>query len=319
MIELGITPFASRKAGPKEALWQAIIRRNFGCSHFMVSEDQADPFRRNGERQLFYPKGAAQQLVADFAARTGIEMVRQRPMGYNQEQRKYVFLDDPQQAGTIKKITSAELSRKLEYGEHVPEWFSWPEIVAELAASFPPRSRQGFTIFMTGLSGSGKSTIAKVLLIKFLEMNDRPVTLLDGDIVRRNLSSELCYTREHRNLNVTRIGFVASEITKNGGIAICAPIAPYAESRRENRELISSYGGYIEVHVATPLEVCEARDRKGLYAKAKAGIITGVTGVDDPYIAPENPELVIDTSNITPMEAVQEILLYLEEQGYIGS
>ncbi len=319
MIELGITPFASRKAGPKEALWQAIIRRNFGCSHFMVAEDQADPFRRNGGRQLFYPKGAAQQLVADFAAQTGIEMVRQRPMGYNQEQRKYVFLDDPQQAGTIKKITSAELSRKLEYGEHVPEWFSWPEIVAELAASFPPRSRQGFTIFMTGLSGSGKSTIAKVLLIKFLEMNDRPVTLLDGDIVRRNLSSELCYTREHRNLNVTRIGFVASEITKNGGIAICAPIAPYAESRRENRELISSYGGYIEVHVATPLEVCEARDRKGLYAKAKAGIISGVTGIDDPYIAPENPELIIDTSSITPMEAVQEILLYLEEQGYIGS
>ncbi len=319
MIELGITPFASRKAGPKEALWQAIIRKNFGCSHFIVAEDQADPFRRSRERELFYPVGAAQQFVADFAPQTGIEMVRQRPMGYDQEQQKYVFLDSLGEDGAIKKITSAELSRKLEYGEPVPKWFSWPEIVKELRASFPPRNKQGFTLFMTGFSGSGKSTIARVLLIKFLEMNDRPVTLLDGDIVRRNLSSELSFSKEHRNLNVTRIGFVASEITKNGGIAICAPIAPYAESRKENRELISSYGGYIEVYVATPLDICEARDRKGLYAKARAGIISGVTGIDDPYIPPQNPDLIIDTTEITPMEAAQEILLYLEEQGYIRS
>jgi len=170
---------------------------------------------------------------------------------------------------------------------------------------------------MTGLSGSGKSTIAKVLMVKFMEMRDRPVTLLDGDIVRKNLSSELTYSRAHRNLNVTRIGFVAGEITKNGGIALCAPIAPYEESRQANRDLISRYGGYIEVYVATPLEVCEQRDRKGLYAKARAGKIKGVTGVSDPYIPPARPELVIDTSAMTPAEAVQEILLYLEEQGYI--
>ena len=170
---------------------------------------------------------------------------------------------------------------------------------------------------MTGLSGSGKSTIAKVLLVKFLEMCDRPVTLLDGDIVRKNLSSELAYSKEHRNLNVTRIGFVASEITKNGGIALCAPIAPYEESRKANRELISKFGGYIEVYVSTPLKICEQRDRKGLYAKARSGKLEKVTGVNDPYEPPSAPELTIDTSQITPMEAVQEILLFLEEQGYI--
>ncbi|MCK9175871.1 MAG: bifunctional sulfate adenylyltransferase/adenylylsulfate kinase [Desulforhopalus sp.] len=316
MIALGITPYARRFAGPKEALWQAIIRKNFGCSHFMVAEDQADPFRRNQDGKLFYERGAAQQLVAENAAKTGIEMVRQRPMGYNEKRRMYLFMDELQD-DEVKQITSTELERRLEMGEHVPEWFSWPEIVRELQSSFPPRSRQGFTIFMTGLSGSGKSTIAKVLMVQFLERNDRPVTLLDGDIVRRNLSSELNFTKEHRNLNVTRIGFVASEITKNGGIAICAPIAPYPESRAENRELISGYGGYIEVYVSTPLEVCEGRDRKGLYAKGRAGIIKGVTGIDDPYFPPENPELTLDTTEMTPMEAVQEIMLYLEEQSYL--
>jgi len=154
-------------------------------------------------------------------------------------------------------------------------------------------------------------------MVKFMEMRDRPVTLLDGDIVRRNLSSELTFSKEHRDLNIIRIGFVASEITKNGGIAICAPIAPYEESRRHNRELISGCGGYVEVYLAPPFEVCEQRDRKGLYAKAKAGKMKGVTGVDDPYIPPSHPEITIDTTNVTPDEAAQEVLLYLEEQGYI--
>ncbi len=220
MIALGLTPYARRMAGPREALWQAIIRRNFGCTHFMVADDHADPFRRNGNGRLFYPRGAAQQLVAEHADSTGIAMVRQRAMGYSERRRCYLFVDEPG-GSEVKEITSTELAHRLERGEHVPEWFSWPEITGELQNSFPPRSKQGFTIFMTGLSGSGKSTIARVLMVKFLEMKDRPVTLLDGDIVRRNLSSELTFSREHRNLNVTRIGFVASEITKNGGIAIC--------------------------------------------------------------------------------------------------
>lgn len=316
MIKLGLTPFASRKAGPKEALWQAIIRKNFGCSHFMVASDHADPFTGNDDDQRFYARGEAQRLVEDYAAETGIAMVPQREMGYHQGLKKYVLLDQIDNED-VATISSRELRRRMILGQDVPSWFSYPEVVDQLRCSFPPRSKQGLTIFMTGFSGSGKSTIAKVLLVKFMEMCDRPVTLLDGDIVRKNLSSELSYSRQHRNLNITRIGFVASEITKNGGIALCAPIAPYEESRQANRELISRYGGYIEVHVATPLEICEQRDRKGLYAKARAGKVKGVTGVTDPYIPPSNPELTIDTTDITPMEAAQEILLYLEEQGYI--
>lgn len=317
LIVLGLSPFATRLAGPREALLQAIMRRNFGCSHFMVSEDHADPGagRRNGGR-LFYERGAAQQLVADHAESTGVAMVPQRDYGFDEATKKYF----PMVAGSengVSSITSADLEKMICAGDEVPHWFAWPDMVAELKYSFPPRSRQGFTIFMTGLSGSGKSTIAKVLLVKFMEMRGRPVTLLDGDIVRKNLSSELSFSRDHRDLNVTRIGFVASEITKNGGIALCAPIAPYDEPRRANRSLISRYGGYIEVYVSTPLEVCEQRDRKGLYARARAGVVSGVTGVTDPYIAPTNPDITIDTSNITPLEAVQEIMLYLREQGYI--
>ncbi len=314
MIMLGLMPFASRKAGPRAALWQAVIRKNFGCSHFMVAEDHADPYRNGNDR--FYPLGKAQELVAEYAPETGIEMVPQKKMGYLPEKKLYVEITQ-ENAKEVATISSQELHRRLIHDEYIPEWFSYTEIVEELKRTFPPRSRQGFTLFLTGLSGSGKSTIARVLLTKFLEMRDRPVTLLDGDIVRKNLSSELSFSKEHRNLNITRIGFVASEITKNGGIAICAPIAPYQEARQANRELISGCGGYIEIYVATPLAVCEARDRKGLYAKARAGIVKGVTGIDDPYDAPVNPELTIDTSEITPMEAVQEIMLYLQQQGFI--
>ena len=255
-------------------------------------------------------------MVKDYQKLTGIEMVPQQDWGYDEAEARYFPLSG--ETGSLKKITSAELQKRMLRGDPVPDWFVWPDMVRELQHAFPPKSRQGFTVFLTGLSGSGKSTIAKVLLVKFMEMRDRPVTLLDGDIVRKNLSSELTYSREHRDLNVTRIGFVASEITKNGGIAICAPIAPYEESRQANRESISRYGGYIEVYVATPLEICEQRDRKGLYAKARSGKIKGVTGITDPYIEPLNPELVIDTTFITPLEAAQEILIHLQKEGYLA-
>ncbi|HME01076.1 MAG TPA: adenylyl-sulfate kinase, partial [Terriglobia bacterium] len=185
--------------------------------------------------------------------------------------------------------------------------------------SYPPRHRQGFTVFFTGLSGSGKSTIANVLRTKFLEMGGRPVTLLDGDIVRKHLSSELGFSKEHRDINIRRIGFVASEITKNGGIAICAPIAPYDSIRKEVRAMIQPLGGFILVHLSTSLETCEARDRKGLYAKARAGLVKEFTGISDPYESPTDAEVVIDTSELSPEEAAQEIFLHLERQGFIGS
>ncbi|MBM9538106.1 bifunctional sulfate adenylyltransferase/adenylylsulfate kinase [Desulfobulbus alkaliphilus] len=317
MIFLGLLVLADRFAGPREALWHAIIRKNYGCSHFMVAGDHGDPFAHFGDK-LFYPLGAAQQLVADRAAETGVEMVPERAMGYDEDKAQYVFLDAAGADSAVKTITSQELKRRLQWGLEIPAWYSFTGVIDVLRRAFPPRSRQGFTVFLTGLSGSGKSTIAKVLMVRFMEMNDRPVTLLDGDIVRKNLSSELNFSEEHRNLNVTRIGFVASEITKNGGIALCAPIAPYEASRAANRELISRYGGYIEVYVSTPLAVCEQRDRKGLYAKARQGLVKGVTGISDPYVPPVNPELTIDTSTMTPAEAVQEILLYLEEQGFVA-
>ena len=317
MIMLGLLPFASRKAGPKEALLQALVKKNFGCTHFMVAPDQADPFMHESGDNLFYRPGEAQKRVEEFGPEIGITMVPLTPMAYVRDQARYLPRDQIEPGTETQNISSSELRRCLEFDLDIPEWFSFPEVVAEIKKTHPPRHRQGFTLFLTGLSGAGKSTLARVLYVKFMELRDRPVTLLDGDIVRSNLSSELNFSKEHREINVRRIGFVASEITKNRGIALCAPIAPYEEARRHNRELISQYGGYIEIHMNTPLEICEQRDRKGIYAKAKQGLMTGVTGVDDPYIPPLNPEMTIDTSSTTQAEAAQQVLLYLEEQGYI--
>ena len=316
MMMLSLLPLAMRMGGPREALWHALIRKNYGCSHFIVGRDHAGPGKdANGED--FYGPYDAQDMVAAYADEIGIQMVPFKEMAYVEERAEYLPVNEIPDDATVKKISGTEVRRRLKEGLEIPEWFSYPNVVTELRKSHPPKHQQGLTIFFTGLSGSGKSTVANVLRSRFQEMGGRPVTLLDGDIVRQNLSSELGFSREHRNLNVRRIGFVASEITKNGGIAICAPIAPYQEIRQENRALIESYGGFVEVHVKTPLEVCEARDRKGLYAKARAGQITEFTGIDDPYEAPDNPEVAIDTTDLSPMEAAQEVLLHLEKEGYL--
>lgn len=315
-VTMGIVPYATRLAGPREALWQAIIRSNYGCTHVAVEPHPCDPAGRNGCKP-FYDAAEARGLLERHAKEIGVKALEVRDMVYVEERAQYLPVEDVADGMSVKRISSEELKRRLDLGLDIPEWFSPPEVVEELRLAHPPRHKQGFTVFLTGLSGAGKSTLAKVLYVKFMELSDRPVTLLDGDIVRSNLSSELLFTREHRNLNVTRIGFVASEITKNRGIAICAPIAPYEESRHANRELIEGYGGYIEVFMATPLEICEQRDRKGLYAKARAGIIKGVTGIDDPYVPPRNPDITIDTTELTPLESAQEVLLYLREQGYV--
>ncbi|MEA4855233.1 bifunctional sulfate adenylyltransferase/adenylylsulfate kinase [Solidesulfovibrio sp.] len=316
MLLVNLLPLCSRQAGPRQALFEALVQKNHGCTHTLVGLDHADPLDADGAP--LYAPGQAQRLVADFEAETGIVMVPETAMDYVEEKAQFVPRSAVAPGMTVRDLPPAELKRRLEFDLDIPEWFTPPAVAAELRAVYPPRSRQGLTLFMTGLSGAGKSTLARLLFVKFMELRTRPVTLLDGDIVRRHLSSELTFSKEHRNLNISRIGYVASEITKNGGIAICAPIAPYESSRAEARALVRPYGGFVEIHVSTPLAVCEQRDRKGLYAKARAGIVKGVTGIDDPYEVPAHPEISLDTAKLTPGEAVQEVLLYLEREGYLG-
>jgi sulfate adenylyltransferase len=313
---LSLLPLAMRMGGPREAVWHAIIRKNYGCTHLIIGRDHAGP-GKNSEGSDFYGPYEAQELVREHADELGIEMVPFRAMVYVQNRAEYRPVDEIEDGETVLNISGTELRRRLQEGRDIPEWFTYPEIAAELRRTHPPRHRQGFAVFLTGLSGAGKSTIANALCIKLLELGGRSVTLLDGDIVRKHLSSELGFSKEHRDLNIQRIGFVASEIAKNGGVAICAPIAPYEAGRRAVREMVSEHSGFVEVHVATSLELCEQRDRKGLYAKARAGLITGFTGIDDPYEEPENPEVRIDTAECTPDEAAHRIILKLESLGYI--
>jgi sulfate adenylyltransferase len=313
---LSLLPLAMRMAGPREALWHAIIRRNFGCTHFVIGRDHAGPGRDSRGRE-FYGATQAQDLVRTHQAEIGIGIVPMREVVYIEDLDKFAPIDETRPGQSLQAISASELRRRLHEGSDIPAWFSWPEVVEELRRTHPARHRQGFCVFFTGFSGAGKSTLAHAILVKLLERGARRVTLLDGDIVRRHLSSELGFSREHRDLNILRIGFVASEIVKNGGIALCAPIAPYAQTRRRVRELVERYGGFVEVHVATPLGVCEQRDRKGLYAKARAGLIKEFTGINDPYEVPAQPELSLDTSNMAPDIAANEIIVKLESLGYL--
>jgi sulfate adenylyltransferase len=317
---LSLLPMAVRMAGPREALLNAIVRQNYGCSHLIVGPEHAAPpdIRLGGER--FYPRYAAQELVARYQNELGIHMIPVKELHYVPADDQFLPVEQIEREGkTGVQFMEKELYNHLAHNQEIPAWFSFPDVIAELRKICPPRNQQGITLFFTGLSGSGKSTLAKILHARFIEAGGRPVTLLDGDVVRRNLSSELGFSKEHRDLNVRRIGFVASEIAKNGGVAICAPIAPYATTRRAVRELIEQHGAFIEIHVSTPLEICEARDRKGLYAKARKGLIPAFTGISDPYEIPDNPEIRIDTTDFTPAQAAQEVVLYLLREGYLDS
>jgi sulfate adenylyltransferase len=314
---LALLPSAVRVGGPREALWHAAIRKNYGCTHFIVGRDHAGP-GNDSKGNPFYDPCDAQRLLQKYQGELGVKMVPFRTMVYREDNDTFVPEDEVPAGSKVLSISGTDVRNRLAEGRDIPSWCTYPEVVTELRRTYPPRRRQGFTVFFTGLSGSGKSTIANVLLVNLLEMGGRPVALLDGDIVRKNLSSELGFSKEHRDLNIRRIGFVAREITQNGGIAVCAPIAPYDNIRKELRQSINGAGGFILVHTSTPLDICEQRDRKGLYAKARAGIIPTFTGVSDPYEWPLDAEVVIDTTNITPQEAAQEILLYLEKQGYLG-
>ena len=315
--QMSLLNLAMRMAGPREALWHAIIRRNHGCTHFIVGRDHAGP-GKNSAGEDFYGPYEAQDMVRQHQEEVGIEMVDFKHMVYVQERAQYEPADEIEEGVTVLNISGTELRRRLREGLEIPEWFSFPEVVSELRRTSPARSKQGFTVFFTGFSGSGKSTIANALMVKLMEMGGRPVTLLDGDVVRKNLSSELGFSKEHRDLNIKRIGYVASEITKNGGIAICAPIAPYTATRRAVREMIEAYGAFVEVHVATSLEECERRDRKGLYKLAREGKIKEFTGISDPYEAPTSPELRVETENVEVDNCAHQVLLKLESMGLIS-
>ena len=313
---LSLLNLAMRMAGPREALWHAIIRRNHGLTHFIVGRDHAGP-GKNSQGQEFYGPYDAQTLVAEHQAEIGIEMVDFKQMVYVQEKAQYYPVDEVPEGATVLDISGTELRRRLREGLEIPDWFSFPQVVAELRRTSPARSKQGFTVFFTGLSGSGKSTIANALMVKLMEMGGRPVTLLDGDVVRKHLSSELGFSKEHRDINIKRIGYVASEITKNGGIAICAPIAPYTATRRAVREMVEHCGAFIEVYIATSVEECERRDRKGLYKLAREGKIKEFTGISDPYEAPTTPELRLDTENAEVDHCAHQVILKLEQMGLI--
>ena len=303
-VKLAMLPLAMRMGGPREAIWHGIIRKNHGCTHLIVGRDHAGP-GNDADGKPFYGPYEPQELFKKHEAELGVNMVPFNMMVYLEDQDKYVPDNEVPKGSRVLSISGTELRQRLNEGH-------------ELRRSYPPRHKQGLTIFFTGLSGSGKSTIANVLRTKFLETGGRPVTLLDGDLVRKHLSSELGFSKEHRDINIRRIGYVASEIAKNGGIAICAPIAPYDSVRKAARQMVEPFGGFVLVHIATPLEVCEQRDRKGLYAKARAGIVKEFTGISDPYEIPTDAEVTINTAELTPEEAAQEIILHLEQQGFIG-
>jgi len=313
---LSLLNLSMRMGGPRETLWHALIRKNYGCTHFIVGRDHAGPGNKP-DGTPFYEPYEAQDLYKKFHDEMDITMVPFQQMVYVEDRAQYIPVNETTSEMKVVNISGTEFRRRLREGLDIPEWFSYGEIIQELRKIYPPKHQQGFTVFFTGLSGSGKSTIANALLVKMLENGNRRVTILDGDVVRKNLSSELGFSKEHRDLNIKRIGYVAAEITKNGGVAICAPIAPYEKTRKEVRSMIEEVGGFVEIFVNTPLEECEKRDRKGLYALARAGKIKDFTGIDDPYEIPKDPEMAIDTMRLSAELAAHRIFVKLESLGYI--
>ena len=306
MAALSVLPLAPLGEGLRQQLWRATIQKNFGCTHSVVKCDEA---RDEGR--------ALPAAVQGYARELGMTLVPYAPPVYVRDLNAYVQAEDVPAGATVLQLSRSDVREQLARGEALPHWFAAPAVLGELARRHPPRHRRGFTVFFTGLSGSGKSTIANRLLVRLLERNERTVTLLDGDLLRKHLSSELGFSRPHRETNVRRIGFVAAEITKHGGVAICAPIAPYAAGREEVRRIVEAVGGFTLVYVSTPLEECERRDRKGLYARARAGLIESFTGISDPYEPPDAADVLVDTGRLTPEAAVDRIIDHLEREGYL--
>ena len=316
-VELSLINLAMRMAGPKEALWHAIIRKNYGCNHIIIGRDHAGP-GVDAEGRPYYQPYDAQEFISQYQEELEIKMIPFQEMVFTKNKKTFLPLDEIKKDEQIERLSGTQFKELLKQRIEIPSWYSFPEVIHELRRRYPKLHNQGLTVFFTGLSGAGKSTLANALMYKLMEMEDRPITLLDGDIVRQHLSSELGFSKEDRDIHVKRIGYVASEITKHGGVAICAPIAPYSNTRRIVRNMIDDVGSFVEIHVSTPLSVCEERDVKGLYKRARAGKILEFTGVSDPYEEPQNPEITIDTSDITVEESSAIILDKLLSMGLLG-
>jgi sulfate adenylyltransferase len=315
-VTLSLLPLAMRMAGPKEALWHAIIRKNYGCTHFIVGRDHAGP-GLNSKGEPFYDPYAAQALVQMHQDEIHLQMVPFQELVYVKARGQYCSVDELQPEEKALSLSGTALRQLLSTNEFIPSWFSFPEIMSELRAAHPPKNERGFTLFFTGLSGAGKTTLAQALMVKLKSMGRRHVTIIDGDVVRPILATELGFSKADRDINIQRMGYVAAEVTKVGGIALCAAIAPYQEAREKNRFLISQYGAYIEVYVATSLVACEQRDTKGLYAAARRGELSAFTGVNDPYEPPLHSEMTIDTHVLSINESVNHIIQYLIKEGHL--
>ena len=316
-VLLSLLPLAMRLAGPREALWHAIIRRNYGANHLIVGRDHASP-GVDSAGNPFYGPYDAQEIVDRFSEETGVKTVPFQELVYVPDDDRYEEVTVLPEGARTASISGTQVREEyLSQGRPLPGWFTRPEVADILAESYPPRHRQGVCIWFTGLSGAGKSTTAEVLTDLLMEQG-RQVTVLDGDVVRTHLSRGLGFSKEDRDTNILRIGFVASEIVRHGGVAICAAVSPYSATRNEVRAMVGSER-FIEVFVDTPLAVCEERDSKGMYAKARRGEITGFTGIDDPYQPPESPEITLDTVRSSVRDNAGLILDHIAEKGFVRS
>lgn len=313
---LSLLPLSMRMAGPREALWHAIIRRNYHCTHFIVGRDHAGP-GKDSKGKSFYGPYEARDLALKHAEEIGIDIIPSDELGYSEKRDSYISSEELDPDEELSHISGTDFRRRLFNNEEIPEWFSFPESIEALRKGVVKQKNRGFTIFFTGLSGAGKSTVANILYSRLLEIQDKEVTLLDGDIIREHLSKGLGFSREDRETNISRVAYVASEITKHGGIAVCSLIAPYQRARQMSRELIEQHGSFIEVYTSASLEICEKRDTKGLYKRARQGLMTGFTGIDDPYEVPEHAEIVIDTEKLSPEESAEMIIDYLKAHGLL--
>ncbi|PHH77121.1 hypothetical protein CDD82_3651 [Ophiocordyceps australis] len=316
MAALALLPLAMRMGGPREALWHAVIRKNHGATHFIVGRDHAGPGKNKHGKDHYGPYDA-QKLVKQHEKELGIKMVEFQEMIYIPDKDEYMPANEIPEGTRTMNISGTELRSRLRTGKEIPSWFSYPEVVQVLREQNPLPREKGFTVFMTGFQNSGKDQVARALQTTLNQSGGRPVSMLLGETVRHELSSELGFSRQDRDINISRIAFVASELTKAGAAVIAAPIAPFEDARRQARELIEKSGPFFLIHIATPLEYCERTDMRGIYRAARAGEIKGFTGVDDPYEKPQQADLVVDLEKQNARSIVHEIVLLLESQGLL--